>query len=158
MGVSLQGLRESGGKVSEEKDRTKQVSPSYAGILDSQGWVVLNAAWVWSPGCKFQLCLGQAILGTPRVPSYFKVAGCQMLEALTPGPGILVCLAIQTGLRLGQHCLRENMKWVPAGFAAAIQTMPSQIKSPEMTGLVGNQPYTGCSQSWLSTGPTLGSV
>lgn len=50
-----------------------------------------------------------------------------MLEALTPGPGILVCLAIQMGLRLGQHCLRENMKWVPAGFAAAIQTMPSQI-------------------------------
>ena len=81
-----------------------------------------------------------------------------MLEASTPDPGILVCLSVQTGLRLGQHCLRENMKWVPAGFAAAIQTMPSQIKSPEMTGLVGNQPYTGCSQSWLSVGFTLGSM
>lgn len=63
-----------------------------------------------------------------------------MLEASIQGPGILVCLAIQMGLRLGQHCLRENMKWVPAGFAAAIQTILSQIKSPEMTGLVGNQP------------------
>ena len=62
MGVSLQGLRESGWKVSED-ERTKQVSPSYAAISLQSGmdstecclgvvpWVQISALpWASNPG------------------------------------------------------------------------------------------------------------
>jgi hypothetical protein len=44
------------------------------------------------------------------------------------------------------------MKWVPACFAATAQTLV------QMIGLARNRAYTGCFQTWKSTGPTRDQV